>query len=128
MNSMVYWLQPLIGFALTVLIETPLLMVALSPRHPWRHRLFAGAWLTSCSYPIVVVVLPYFFSPAGDRLTYLLVAETFAPASECLLFWAAFHRKQGLPRATLAHDYATIVVANLASFAFGELWYIPLWT
>ena len=51
----------------------------------------------------------------------MLIAETFAPAAECALFWFAFirHRSRD-PRAT-TRDLAAIVLANLASFGLGEV-------
>jgi hypothetical protein len=42
-------------------------------------RLFAGAWLTACTYPVVWLVLPPLFE---ERSLYLLAAETFAPVAE----------------------------------------------
>lgn len=104
-----------VGYLLTVLIETPILLVGLSTRHPLRRRLFAGLWLTACTYPIVVLVLPLLFR---DRIQYLVVAETFAPTAECLLFWLSFGgTKEGLSK---VRDFGTIVIANLASFLVGE--------
>lgn len=102
------------GYLLTILIETPVLVIGLSRRHPLARKLFAGAWLTACTYPIVVLVLPLLVT--SSRFTYLAVAETFAPAAECLLFWLAFRERDSFWR-----DMATIVVANLASFLAGEL-------
>jgi hypothetical protein len=117
--------QPLHLFALyylfSVTVETAVLVVALSRRHTLRRRLLAGVWLTACTYPVVWYVLPFVFDPAEERLWYLLVAETFAPAAECLIFLLAFVR--GLPpnsRATV-RDVAAITLANLASFGVGEL-------
>jgi hypothetical protein len=102
---------------LSVLIETPILLAGLSPAHPWRRRLFAGVWLTACTYPIVILTLPALFE---RELTYVIVAETFAPAAECALFWAA-RRGAGDSPAILRRDMAAIVIANLASFGIGEL-------
>ena len=53
--------------------------------------------------------------------TFLLVAETFAPAMECLLFWLAFGVQAELGRRSMWRDFAAIVIANLASFLVGEL-------
>jgi len=36
-----------VGYLFSVLIETPVLLVGLSPRHPYGRRLFAGLWLTA---------------------------------------------------------------------------------
>ena len=103
-----------IGYLLTIVIETPILLVGLSARHTLRRRLFAGVWLTACTYPIVILVLPLLFT---SRFIFLLVAETFAPVAECLLFWLAFGGKEGSVR---WRDFAVIVIANLASFGVGE--------
>jgi len=106
-----------IGYLFTVAIETPILLVGLSPQHSARRRLFAGIWLTGCTYPIVILVLSQLFT---DRGIYLLVAETFAPIAECLLFWIAFgNRDSGWKM--VVRDFAVITLANLASFTGGEL-------
>jgi hypothetical protein len=117
-----------IGYALTVAIETPILCLVLSRRHPLRDRIIAGFWLTAVTYPIVVVAMPLLIGglaigPLSPRGVYLAIAETFAPAAECCLFYAAYVR--GLAtvdrRATL-RDFAAITIANLASFGLGELY------
>ena len=108
-------------YLFTILIETPVLLLALSRRHPLRHRLAAGVWLTACTYPVVGIVLPAIFDITTQRLEYLLVAETFAPAAECLLFHLAFGRTEPRTRAALVQDMLAIVAANLASFGLGEV-------
>lgn len=108
-------------YGLTVVIETPILMVALSACHSRRSRLFAGFWLTACTYPVVVLVLPALISPTESRAVYLLVAETFAPLAECFLFWITFDRPGGIAHAAVWRDFGAITAANLASFAIGEL-------
>ena len=108
------------GYLFSILIETPVLLVGLSRRHPLRHRLFAGVWLTACTYPIVAVVLPTLFD-AQQRALYLWVAEIFAPAAECLLFWLAFGKAEPRSRGATLQDFAAIILANLASFGAGEL-------
>jgi hypothetical protein len=88
------------GYALTVALELPVLLVGLSPRHPLRRRIFAGFWLTACTYPIVILVLPPLLWSRWGETAYLIIAETFAPAAECLLFWLLFCRTSlcaGLP-------------------------------
>jgi hypothetical protein len=84
------WIFLPIGYLFSIIIETPVLLVGLSPRHPFQRKLFAGIWLTACTYPIVVIVIPQFISETDNRTMYLLVAETFAPVAECLLFCFAF--------------------------------------
>lgn len=115
------WRYLPLGYALTVAIELPILWFALSLRHAPKVRLTAGFWLTAVTYPIVVVVLPLWLWPEFSRNVYLAIAETFAPAAECLLFYFAYLRS--LPSAPTAtrRDLLAIVVANLASFGVGEL-------
>ena len=108
-----------LGYALSVLVEAPVLLVGLSPQHSVGRRLFAGFWLTACTYPIVVIVLPLLIDPGTHLAAYLIVAETFAPVAECLLFWAAFGGAWHDRR--LWRDWAVIVLANLLSFFAGEV-------
>ena len=109
------WRFLLVGYALTIAIETPILMVGLSVRHSYAKRLAAGFWLTGCSYPIVVLAMPLALPDAY----YLWVAETLAPLSECVLFWLAFQRGRMMPWSSCLRDYAAIILANLASFGIG---------
>ena len=90
------WLFLPVGYLVTILIETPVLIFGLSPKLTLKQKLLCGIWLTACTYPIVVLVLPtlmldYFNT---SRELYLAVAETFAPAGECLFFWFAFRGKE----------------------------------
>jgi len=101
-----------IGYLLTIAIETPVLFFGLSPHHPKLRRIAAGFWLTACTYPIVVLVLPLLLS---ERWVFLLVAETFAPLAECALFWLAFGKEARW------RDFVVIVIANLASFLMGAV-------
>lgn len=100
-----------IGYLFTIAIETPILLLGLSRHHSIKRRLLSGIWLTACTYPIVVLVMPLLL----PRALYLLIAETFAPVAECLLFWVAFGKE------TRWRDFGVIVVANLASFLIGAL-------
>ncbi|HEX8501700.1 MAG TPA: hypothetical protein VF659_14040 [Pyrinomonadaceae bacterium] len=108
------------GYLFTVALEAPVLALLLSPRHPLRRRLFAGFWLTACTYPVVVLVLPPLFA-GSTRGAYLAAAETFAPAAECALFWLAFGREgNDAPGSSLWRDFAAVTAANLLSFLAGE--------
>jgi len=109
-----------LGYLFTILIETPILLVGLSKRHSIKRRLIAGVWLTACTYPIVVLVMPLVFAGIS-RAIYLTVAETFAPVAECILFWLAYGKSEELGKRSMWQDFATIVVANLASFLGGEI-------
>jgi hypothetical protein len=109
-----------LGYLLTILIETPILLWGLSARHSIKRRVLAGVWLTACTYPIVTLVLPLLFTNSS-RTIYLLVAETFAPVAECILFWLAFGNGNEVGTRSMWRDFTTIVVANLASFLLGEV-------
>ena len=78
-----------LGYLLTILIEIPILFLGLSKRHPSGRKILAGIWLTACTYPVVTLVLPLLFV-RSSRATFLVVAESFAPVAECILFWLAF--------------------------------------
>jgi hypothetical protein len=112
------WRFLVVGYGLTVLIEVPVLFVGLSPRHGPGCRVAAGLWLTACTYPIVVLVLPYLIA---SRWGYILAAETFAPIAEWGLFRLAFTDPPPRSRTDALRDGLAIVAANLASFGLGEL-------
>jgi hypothetical protein len=103
-----------LGYLLTIAIETPVLFFGLSAHHSKLRRIGAGVWLTACTYPIVVLVLPLVMINQS-RSVFLLAAETFAPLAECALFWLAFGKE------VTWRDFGVIVIANLASFAAGEI-------
>ena len=109
-----------VGYLVTIAIETPILLLGLSPKVSFRQKLFCGAWLTACTYPIVVLVLPAIFFDQSSSL-YLFVAEIFAPVAECALFWLAFRNKGLLEADDWVRCLVAIVVANLASFGVGEI-------
>lgn len=107
-------------YLLTIAVETAVLLVGLSRRHPVRIRVFAGVWLTACTYPVVWLVLPPLFE-GQPRWAYLLAAETFAPIAECVLFYFVFVRPLPPGRRATLRDIAAVAAANLASFGVGEL-------
>src|SRR5229473_8037546 len=104
-----------IGYLFSILIETPILLIGLSKRHSIKRRLIAGIWLTACTYPVVVLVM-YPLLESVSHAIYLAVAETFAPVAECTLFWLAYGKSEKIGRRSMWQDFATIVIANLASF------------
>jgi hypothetical protein len=120
------WLFLPVGYLFTISVEAPVLVVGLSKQLSFRQRLFAGVWLTACTYPVVVLVLPVLFA-SSSRSLYLLVAETFAPFAECALFWLVFHSRLDSSRKTTLRNFAVIVLANLFSFAFGEVMNSTRW-
>lgn len=114
MSPIELWRFLPLGYLLTIAIETPILLFALSPHHSKRRRLIAGLWLTACTYPIVTLVLPLLLID-HSRAFFLLIAETFAPLVECVLFRLAFGNE------ATWRDFGVIVIANLASFLAGEV-------
>ncbi len=109
-----------IGYLTTIFIETIVLIFLLSPKLRLRQKILCGIWLTACTYPIVVLVLPTLLGSISWAL-YLIVAETFAPLGECLFFWLAFRGKEDFARSDWGRSFIAIVVANLASFGLGEI-------
>ncbi|HEY0050926.1 MAG TPA: hypothetical protein VGB68_16655 [Pyrinomonadaceae bacterium] len=118
-----------IGYLTTILIETPILLIGLSPKLSLKQRFACGVWLTACTYPVVILVLPALLLDGSDRsrLVYLAVAETFAPAAECFFFWLAFRGKNLFEQKDWIRSFAAIVVANLASFGIGEILNAAAW-
>jgi hypothetical protein len=122
MDSTSYlWTFMPLGYLISILIETPVLVVGLSKYHSMGRRLFAGVWLTACTYPIVVLVLYLMLQADKNPTLYLAVAETFAPVAECALFWIAFGDAKEWGKRSMWRDFGTITVANLASFGIGEV-------
>jgi hypothetical protein len=118
LNQLWYFLP--VGYLFTILVETPVLLLGLPPIVRMTQRLRCGIWLTACTYPIVILVLPAIFLDSS-RTLYLAVAETFAPAAECLLFWIAFRGTPGFTTPAWVRSFFVITLANLASFGFGEI-------
>jgi len=116
MSPLELWRFLPLGYLFTIAIETPILFFALSRHHSKGRRIAAGVWLTACTYPIVTLVLPLLLQNYSREI-YLLVAETFAPLAECVLFWLAFGKQ------TTWRDFGAIAIANLASFIGGEIMY-----
>ncbi|MBS1794463.1 MAG: hypothetical protein JSS81_11445 [Acidobacteria bacterium] len=112
-----------VGYLTTILIETPVLIFGLSPKLSLRQKLLCGIWLTACTYPVVVLVLPALMlnDPDSSRALYLWVAETFAPVGECFFFWLAFRGRGLLGTNDWIRCLIAIVAANLASFGIGEI-------
>ncbi len=109
-----------IGYLFTIAIETPVLLFGLSKKIPVRQRLWLGVWLTACTYPIVVLVLPALLFNV-NRAGYLFIAETFAPVGECALFWFAYRKPTILTTTDWIRCLIVIIIANLASFGAGEI-------
>lgn len=114
------WIFLPVGYLTTILIEISILVFGLSPKLSLKEKLLCGVWLTACTYPIVVLVLPAIFLDSS-RTAYLIVAETFAPLGEIFFFWLAFRGKGRLENNDFVRCFAAIVIANLASFGIGEI-------
>ena len=108
-----------VGYLFTIAVETPVLLFGMSKKITVRQRLWLGVWLTACTYPIVILVLPVLLY-GENRAGYLFIAETFAPLGECALFWLAY-RKSDLTTIEWVRCLIVIVIANLASFGAGEI-------
>jgi hypothetical protein len=67
-----------------------------------------------------VLVLPLLMA-SFSRAAYLVVAETFAPVAECILFWLAYGDRRELRKPSMWRDFAAIIIANLGSFVAGEI-------
>ena len=64
-----------LGYLLTIAIEIPILLFSLSPSHPPGRRLLAGCWLTACTYPVVILVLPLTVAAWWGNVAYLAVRD-----------------------------------------------------
>jgi hypothetical protein len=117
------WLFLPVGYLVTILIETPVLIFGLAPKITFKQKLLCGVWLTACTYPVVVLVLPTLMLDYlnTSRGLYLAVAETFAPLGECFFFWLAFRGKGLLGPGEWLRCLGAIIIANLASFLLGEV-------
>jgi hypothetical protein len=108
------------GYLWTILLEGPILLASLSKGIPLGRRGFLAVWLTACTYPIVILVLPVLLDASKNRSIYLLVAESFAIVAECLLFVLACTPKVNL---AFYRDLTVIAIANLTSFLVAEMWW-----
>lgn len=109
------------GYLLTIAFEMPVLFLGLGKRYSSKQKLCAGALLTACSYPFVVLLFPQFWNPFTNYSTYLLISEIFAPICECIIFVFAFQLKKKQTSKDRFMDYGCIVLANLISFIAGEI-------
>ncbi len=107
-----------LGLALSILVETVVLITGLSLEHRMQHRLFAGVALTLCSYPVIALGLPMLMLLGQPRSTYLWVGETTAALIELLVFTLAFEVKSPQHR---VRNLTVVFFANMASFAIGEV-------
>ena len=109
----------LFGYLATVLIETPILFFGLSSHYSPSRKILISLWLTACTYPIVILVLPILIYEPYGRTAYLVVAETFAPIAECFLFLFINTQNEKAKRSRF-RDMLTILLANITSFLLAE--------
>src|SRR5438046_1389183 len=107
-----------LGYLLTILIETPILLIGLSSRHPFGRKLFAGVWLTACTYPIVILVLPLLFAPY-HRFLYLLFVILKRLFAQCVTFPAKSLRRSSSRQSSvsLPSKSAASPVRNVAAYS-----------
>ncbi len=117
------WEFLLPGYLVTIAIETPVLLLCLSKRHSTKEKILAGISLTAFTYPFVVLIFPVLLWEPFGRLTYLIIAEIFAPVAECLLFYWLWIRLNEEKKVSIPflnrpnmQDFSCIILANLCSF------------
>jgi hypothetical protein len=115
-----------VGYLVTIAVETPILLLGLSKKLTFKQKLLCGIWLTACTYPIVVLVLPMLLQDFS-WIIYITIAEIFAPMGECLFFWLAFRGNKILSPNDWIQCFIAIIFANLASFGFGEIMHWFQW-
>ncbi len=120
MGDLATWRFLVAGYLGSVLVETPVLVWGLSRKHALKDRLLAGFWLTGCTYPVIVLLIPQWVDVHAQRMAYVAASESFAALAECAIFWWTFDRGTGGTRAW-AQDMGTIWMANLLSWAVGAL-------
>jgi len=116
MNIAETWLFLIAGYALTITIEIPILLLGLSKQVEVVDRIKLGFILTAITYPIVVLVLPSLIAVPLGYITYLVFAETFAPLAEIACFRILMKRKLF---GRIDQDACVIAAANLCSFLIG---------
>jgi hypothetical protein len=98
-----WWFLPR-GYLLTVAVEAPVLLIGLCGRHSIARRLFAGVWLTACTYPVFVLSLSQLLASATSFTLYVVIGEILVAAAECALFWIAFGREPATKSDKSAHE------------------------
>jgi len=106
----------LIGYGVALFLETVILLFALSSRHGFGVRLFAGFWLATCTYPLLLCVMPALLDPFHHPFLYATFAVLTTILTQCALFCFAFGSTKGL-----LQDLAAITFANIVSAGAGML-------
>lgn len=118
----------LLGFiwVVMVLVQTPVLALGLSRPHTWEVRLLAGGWLSACTVPLLMLVVPY-LPEQGWSLAWGLVefrttvcqpqvaaGGCLAAVAQATLFYFAFDRDEPLASLHVTQDLAAVLVAFAA--------------
>jgi len=91
--------------------------LGLSRRHSVKSRIAAAAWLSSCTVPVVLLVIPHFLPViwhwlgAWSDIASLLVLDVAA----CLLFWLVFGNRSQLGKWSMYRDLISVGSALLLS-------------
>ena len=101
-------------FALTIIVETLVLFFGLSPEVKKQERLNAGIFLSTCTFPVVNVLLPLWCNPAEMPVLYYSGSEAFAIAAECALFLMLFSNSF-VGRKMLVRNCSVIAIGNVLS-------------
>lgn len=116
-----------IGYLATVVLEAIILIPFLSSRHSLKIKLVSCALLTAFTYPFVVFFFPKLILDTFGELFYVLIAETFAPFAECVLFCIIIKKSyKKLCCLSTIRDFAAIIFANIFSFLIGEFFWFQL--
>ncbi len=106
----------MVGYILSLVVELPVLILALSASYKLIEKVLAGLWLTACTYPAVSWLFSGFIQ---EPVLLTFVREAYAAFGEAFLFWLAFVKLAG--RTCLRRDILVVILANVLSFLFGEL-------
>ncbi|MBI5832601.1 MAG: hypothetical protein HZB16_09890 [Armatimonadetes bacterium] len=118
-------------WCLSAPIEALVLLLALSRRHSWRRRLFAGVWLSACILPLWMLAAPFVEHPAitalfgvvdfrGSVMDPSVLAGLLAMAvAKCELFWVAFDRDAPPASPQVAQDMIAVLLASALPILVG---------
>lgn len=105
-----------LGFVLFIGIESSILIACLRKQYAKTQLIFAGVWLTFCTYPVINLLLATLL---GHTPFYYAISALMAPLVEFILFWIAFESDRRFFDARLLHALFAIATANIASFTCG---------
>lgn len=120
LNDSFHVLQFIAALLFTVVLESLVLFLCLTPDIQPRQRLIAGLSLSLITFPFVNILFPMLLSPFENKIVFYVIAEMFACLTECLLFWFFFNRSKTKDKQFFSNIIA-IVFANFFSFSLYEL-------